>query len=155
MFESILLDKSNFSIYTLHVTEIRIPFAGTRNRENLWYQKSSNWKRSIGGDIESWIFLPLSGNLAICHGISHVRGIGRRREGRILELRTLRAGGVQVRSNLELDYLVRRPDPFALILARVTEFNSIISCCRHYDRAFKTVIRLFLIPLNWIRSYFD
>lgn len=83
-----MLDKSNFSIYMLHVTEIRIPFAGTRNRENLWYQKSSNWKRSIGGDIESWIFLPLSGNLAICHGISHVRGIGeRRREGRILELR--------------------------------------------------------------------
>lgn len=38
-FGSILLDKSNFSIYTVHVTEIRIPFAGTRNRENLWYQE--------------------------------------------------------------------------------------------------------------------
>lgn len=30
-------DKSNFSIYT--VREIRIPFAGTRNKENLWYQE--------------------------------------------------------------------------------------------------------------------
>lgn len=147
-----MLDKSNFSIYTLHVTEIRIPFAGTRNRENLWYQKSSNWKRSIGGDIESWIFLPLSGNLAICHGISHVRGIGEGRGGKagFWNCVTLRAGGgVQVRSNLELDYLLRRPDPFALILGRVTELSLIISCCRHYDRAFE--IRLFLIPLNRIR----
>lgn len=32
-------DKSNFSIYTVHVREIRIPFAGTRNKENLWYQE--------------------------------------------------------------------------------------------------------------------
>lgn len=142
-----------YTRYTWRKFEFHLPEQETGRISGI---KSSNWKRSIGGDIESWIFLPLSGNLAICHGISHVRGIGERRgggrgkESRILELRTLRAGGVQVRSNLELDYLLRRPDPFALILGRVTELNLIISW-RHYERS--NVIRLFLIPVNWNARY--
>lgn len=67
-----------YTRYTWRKFEFHLPEQETGRISGI---KSSNWKRSIGGDIESWIFLPLSGNLAICHGISHVRGIGERRGG--------------------------------------------------------------------------
>lgn len=107
-------DKSNFSIYTVHVREIRIPFAGTRNKENLWYQelelKAIDRQRYRILDLLAVIRKP-------CHLSRHKpRKRNRERGGgggsRILELRiSSRGGGAQVRSNLELDYYATLASP--------------------------------------------